>query len=143
AFFLIDQNEVLGVDHVIRAPIAFGLDHAIGFAGEIVNFLFGPGQQVPFTGNDPVLFCITLELGHGINLWGDRKGGQFHLIVTAGGLLDLLHGVGQDRAKGGAGGIEKIGDIDFVLIVGLGDGIAVLIDQFEIGYGVVFPHILY
>ena len=48
---------------------------------------------------------------------------------------------GHYRAYGGAGGKEKIGNVNFILIVALGNGIAILVDQLKIGDGMVFLYL--
>lgn len=55
--------------------------------------------------------------------------------------LYVCHIFCHDRANGRAGGKEKIGHINFVLVMVLGNGISVLVDQLKIGYAVVFFNI--
>src|SRR5690606_37898544 len=58
-------------------------------------------------------------------------------------VLDLQHMVCHDGTDGKTGGEKEICDIDLVLIEILGNGISILVDQFEIRDLVIFPHLLY
>jgi hypothetical protein len=51
--------------------------------------------------------------------------------------------LGHYWTNGWASSKKEVGNVDFIFIISLGYGIAVLIDQLKIGNGMVFTLVLY
>lgn len=70
-----------------------------------------------------------------------RENHDFGIVQK--GLLHINHIVGHDRANRPAGREEKIGDVNFALVIFLGNSLAVLIDKRKISDRMVFRHVLH
>ncbi len=138
AAFLVHKDEIFGVDHVVGSAIPIGLYGQIGFSGQLVDLFFFTRHQVPFAVHHAFFQGIFFQLGNGVDHRSHRMREQHHLGIVKDRVLDLGHVLRHDGANGGAGGEKEIRHVNLVLVIFLGDGLPVLVDQGKVGNGVVF-----
>lgn len=86
---------------------------------------------------------IFLQDRNAVDVGHHGKGKQFHFWIVQKRFLYVDQISRHLRADGFAGGEEKIGHINLVFIVFLGNGLAVLIGKRKIGNNMLVGHILY